>query len=155
MRRMRATAWIACSAAFVVFGFACLIGALVAASAALRGELVLSAPQAVALRIAFGGIVLGGLLPQLLGAGVTWLVVMRLAPACERSWSRICAVAVATSAAWFPIVAATAFGIWSPETPADYWNTLALMSGGVAAALLAPRRLIRAFGPGAFGAVRS
>jgi hypothetical protein len=149
MADMRAAAWIAVSAALMMTGCALVGLAITAAGMASNPEFTLTSFHAVAVRLAVGVIVVGGLLPQIVLTGLLWLAVMRLAPGLERSWFRVCGTAVALSLAAFPVIALTTFTMWEPETAADYANTLALMSGTTAAALLIPRRWIRRFGPGA------
>ena len=150
-RWLRGLAWLVCATAVLFVGFALLALAL-GGVLALGGNVELTASHALTLRLLVGGILLDALTPHLWVSGLTWLLAVRAAPSLERGWPRICLGSATVCAAWFPVIGAFRFQIWSPQTAMDYVNTLLLMSGGVALALLLPRRLVAAWGPGGLAA---
>ena len=142
--------WLVSSVGLLVGGFA-LLGAAGTASGWLRaGEEVGAVPGLW--RLLFRIVLAEALLPQLLLTLSSWLLLARLLPALERSWRGLLPGVPALAALWFPLVGEYGFRSWTPTTPADYANTLLLLSAAVGVALLLPRRVLPFLAPGVFAA---
>jgi hypothetical protein len=137
-RLASALLWAATSAALLLAGLFAL------------GLLVARGLSSGAAGLVFRAIAQQALLPLWFAALASWLVLAWLAPALERSWSRLALGVVGVAAAWFPLVGEYSFLVWQPTGPRDYFATWLLLSGGVAAALLLTRRAFPALRPGAF-----
>jgi hypothetical protein len=145
----RALFWLAASAGLLLAGFALLAALLLIPSIASRGELP-GDVQRQALGLVYSTIATQALLPELVLAFASWLVLARIVPALELSGRALAIALPLLAAAWFPLVGHYSFGIWSPSSPRDYAMTLLLVAGGAALALLVPRALSAALAPGCF-----
>jgi hypothetical protein len=145
----RLLAWLVASSVLLVGGFLGLAAGLVATGMIRAGDEA-SRLHAVVWRLLAERIVLEALLPHLLLTLAAWLLLARLAPSLERSWRGLLGGLPTLALLCFPPVGELSFQLWNPTSPADYVNTLLLMSGGVSLALLLPRRVIRPLRPGSF-----
>ncbi len=147
----RALVWLAFSAGLLLAGFSALGGALLAQALIVRGG-SLAAVRLDALGEVFSAVVTQALLPAVLLAFASWLVVARLAPRLEGSRAGLALGLFGCAAAWFPGIAHYSFTVWSPRHAGDYAVTLLLVAGGAALALWLPRLLSPVLGPGCFTA---
>lgn len=145
----RALIWLGASAGLLLAGFAVFAALELIPSVASRGELP-GPVQRDALGLVYSAIATQALLPELLLAFASWLVLARLAPALEISGRALAIAQPLVAAAWFPIVGHYWFHVWSPGDARDYAMTMLLVAGGAALALLVPRALSAALGPGCF-----
>jgi hypothetical protein len=145
----RCLAWLAASSALLAAGFLLLGGGLVALQV-IRAGAEPSSLHVALWRALAERIVLEALFPHLLATLASWLLVVRLAPALDRSWRGLLGGLPILAVLWFPPVGEFGFDVWTPTSAADYLHTLVLMSGGVSLALLLPRRVIPRLGPGRF-----
>jgi hypothetical protein len=145
----RSLAWLTASGALLVGGFLLLAAALVA-TGTIRAGTAPSSLQAVVWRLLVERIVLEALLPHLVSTLVGWLVLARLFPVLERNWTGLLLGLPLLALLCFPLVGEFSFRLWNPTSPADYFNTLLLMSGGVSLSLLLSRRVIGRLRPGSF-----
>ncbi|HBZ69951.1 MAG TPA: hypothetical protein DEP35_09530 [Deltaproteobacteria bacterium] len=149
---LRALAWAGVSAALLVGGLYAL-GALLIAIGNHRAGTSLGPMQIAALHAIFLAIVLEALFPHWILTVLTWLALVRFAPRLDRAWRSLVPGLAAVAALWFPVVGFLLYRVWKlwkPAGPADVAKTWLLMTGGVAAALLLPRRLAPPLAPGSF-----
>ncbi len=145
---LRALAWPAIGGAALALGLALLgLGALALGS--LRTGVWPTHLQRAAWGALFEAVLRQALLPHVLLTAAGWLALVRVAPRLDRSWRTLVPGLLALAGAAFPIVA-RGFSVWSPASAADVVSTALLLSASAAAALLLPRALVRALGPGAF-----
>lgn len=101
-------------------------------------------------RALYRTILVQALLPQAALALGGWLAAAWWRPRLDTSWRTLLPGVTLLAVLCFVPVGALAFEAWSPAGPRDVAGTCLLLSVGVAAALLLPRRLLRPLGPGAF-----
>jgi hypothetical protein len=146
-RSVRAIAWAGAGALLLLGGLHALARGVVS----LRldaGDGVRSA----ALNALVSMVAREALLPHAAFALAAWLLLSRVAPRVDASWSALAASLVACALATFPLVGFFTFHGWSPRGPLDVLGTAALLSASVGAALWLARRLVPGLRPGAFGA---
>jgi hypothetical protein len=130
-------------------GLGMLVATFFAAAAWRHGAPPGAVQQQAWLALA-GAVLRQALLPLWGGALVTWLAVVRLAPASDVSWRTVAPGVTALALLWFVPVGLWSFDAWTPSDAGDAVGTALLCGGGVAAALLLPRLLFRPLAPGAF-----
>lgn len=146
---LRAGVWLVFSTGLLLAGFAAFGATALVPSVMARGTLPGDLQQQ-ALGALYSALVTQALLPQLLLSGVTCLAVWRVIPALDASRLAHAAALSSAAALWFPVVGHYSFTAWSPTGPRDYLLTLLLVGGGAALALLVPRIVSPALGPGRF-----
>jgi len=139
--------WVATAAALVL-GLAAL-----GAGLALAGGV--GEPERAVWRGLARAIGLGALAPLGAWTVAAWGVLAGWRPGLDASWRSLAPGVLVVAALGFPPVGAWCFTAWTPRSALDYVGTLALVAGGVAAALLLARRLWPPLAPGALGAGRS
>ncbi|HTO06392.1 MAG TPA: hypothetical protein VMR86_04980 [Myxococcota bacterium] len=146
---LRASVWLCVSAGMLLAGFALFASVLLVPSVIANGNL--PAPvQRQALATVYSLIALQALLPDLAITFAVWLALAWAFPRLDRSWRGLIAGMPLVAALGFPAVGHYLFTIWTPGGARDYALTVVLIAFGVSAALLAPRALSRALGPGCF-----
>jgi hypothetical protein len=146
---LRALLWLSLAAFALLAGFALFALALFAPGLWARGALP-GDVQRQTLFSLYEVIALQALLPVLGLALASWLVLARVTPRLERSRGLLALGLTAAALVWFPPIGHFSFVAWTPTQPRDYFQTWALVSGGAALALFAPRALLRSLGPGTF-----
>lgn len=143
----RVLLWAGTSLGLLVGGFG-LIGAVLVAVSAARTGAELGSVQLAAWRVLGTAIVVQALLPAWALTLASWLVLVRLLPALDRSWLGLVSGLLGVALLWFPLVARS-FRIWTPTRPLDIVNTALLVSGSAAVSLLLPRLSLPFLAPGA------
>jgi len=146
----RALIWLAASAGLLLAGFAVFAALILVPSVISRGGELPGPVQRDALGLVYSAIATQALLPELLLAFASWLALARIVPALELSGRALAIALPLVAAAWFPLVGRYLFHIWAPGGLRDYAQTLLLVAGGASLALLVPRALSDALGPGSF-----
>src|SRR5262245_3806574 len=148
---LRAVLWLLASSGLLLAGFAVFGTVLLIPTVIPRGSL----PDQFGmdnLGAVYSAVAALALLPNLGLALLTWLVLVRLWPAPERSRLWLPLGLFGAAALWFPFVGQYCFTVWQSTGPGTYAATWLLVAGGAAAGLWLARVVLPALEPGCFAA---